>query len=128
MRNSIILLLFIFIPVVIALLVFFNYKDQKIEIIYFTNEKCIVNYLTDKFVEDAKNDFGDRVEIKKFCVNLYENDPPDSKEVKELREKYQVFGAPVIIINEKEYKKEYKYETFKDEICNSFVVKPLVCL
>ncbi len=118
----------IFIIIASTLAFYFSYKDQKIKIIYFTNEKCIVNYLTDKLIEKTKNDFKERVEVQKINVSLYVNDPPDSEAVKQLREKYQVYGAPLIIINEEEFKKEYKYELFKAEICRSFAIKPMVCL
>ena len=122
-------MLFLILAVLITgLLIYFKYRDQKVQIIYFTNEKCIVNYLTDKLVEQAKVDFGNRINARTVVVSLYSGDPPDSPEVKQLREKYQVYGAPMIIINEKEFKKEYKYDPFKTEICKNFIIKPLVCL
>lgn len=128
MEKKFILLLAAIVIIAVGLLVYVRYKDQKIKIIYFTNEKCIVNYLTDRMVENAGQDFGSRVEIETVTVSLYAGDPPDPPEVKEMRDKYNVFGAPLIIINEKEYKREYSYDAFKGEICKNFIVKPSVCL
>ena len=122
--------LFIFLLIATGLtgLIYIKYKDQKVQILYFNNDKCIVDNLTDKLIRIAKEDFEDRIEVQEYNVSLYVGDPPDSEEVKQIRKQYNVTGAPMILINEMEYKKEYKVELFRSEICKIFVIKPLVCL
>ena len=106
----------------------FLLSKQKIDIIYFTNPNCNLAYNTDNIIQDIREKFGDKVNIREIRVNMYENDPPDTDEVKILREKYEVYGVPEIIINEKEFTEQFtKYELEK-AICNQFIIKPSVCL
>jgi len=100
---------------------------QKVEIIYFTNPSCILTNATDRIMDKINNDFGNRIQVREVKVSMYEGDPPDTDEVKELREKYEVYGVPVIIINGKEFTKEYTKNNLEQEICRNFIIKPEVC-
>jgi len=102
--------------------------QQKVEIIYFTNPSCNLVGNTDMILQDMREKFGDRVVIREIRVSMYENDPPDTLEIKKLREKYGVHGIPEIIINGKEFTKQFtKYEVEK-AICDQFIINPSVCL
>ena len=66
--------------------------------------------------------------IQKFFASMYEGDPEDSDQVKILRERYNIKGVPVIIINGKEYKNKFEWDEFKAEICKNLIIKFSVCL
>ena len=103
-------------------------SQQSVEIIYFTNPNCILANNTDKIIQEIREKFGDKVSIREIKVNMYENDPPDTEEIKQLREKYKVYGVPEIIINGKEFTKQFtKYELEK-AVCDQFIINPSVCL
>lgn len=113
--------------IVVVILLLIISPCQKVGIIYFTNDKCIISIQTDRILENVRKDFGDRVIIREVKVNMYTDDPPDSEEIKELRAKYRVFGTPVIIINGKEFTEEFTRNNIEKEICNEFITKPSVC-
>lgn len=100
---------------------------QRVKIIYFTNPSCIITHQTDRIIDKIKSDFGNRIQIREVKVSMYEGDPPDTEEIKELREKYRVYGVPVIIINGKEFTKEYTKHNLEEEICRNFIIKPGAC-
>jgi len=116
----------IVLTVSLIILLFFT-PCQKVRIIYFTNSKCLLTVQTDRLIEEIKNDFGNRIYVREIVVNMYQDDPPDTEEVKQLRQEYQVFGVPVIIINGKEFTKEFTKNNLEQEICKNFIVKPEVC-
>lgn len=118
--SSIILFLFI---------TFFTVKNksQTIDIIYFTNPRCVISNQTDELIGEIKNDFKDRINITTIIVSMFEGDSPDTEEIKQLREQYKIYGAPVIIINGKEFTKAYTIDNLREEICEEFLIKPLVC-
>jgi len=109
----------------ITLLLIFQY--QTIEIIYFTHPNCLLVNKTDKILSEIKEDFGDRVQIKEIKISMYPDDSPDTDEIKKLRERYQVYGVPEIIISGKEFTKEYTKYNLKEEICKNFLIKPGEC-
>ena len=111
----------------LLIILFLFSKYQTIEIIYFTNSKCLITKKTDKMVNEIKKDFGDRVNITQIEISMYPDDLPDTDEIKQLREKYQVYGVPEIIINGKEFTKEYTKDNLEEEICNNLLIKPEVC-
>jgi thiol-disulfide isomerase/thioredoxin len=118
--------------VIVFLLIFafvFLYRDSKktIQILYFFNPKCKVANVADESIAETQEKFQEKIEIRRFFVNMYEGDPEDSKEVKELRDKYHINGTPVIIVNGKEFKEEFTFENLKKEICRNFLIKPRVC-
>ena len=100
---------------------------QKLEIIYFRNDKCILTIQGDRTIEGVKEDFKNKVSITEINVKMYPEDKPDTEEIKELRDKYNVFGVPVIIINGKEFSRQLTKDNLENEICNKFIIKPEVC-
>lgn len=100
---------------------------QKVDIIYFRNDKCILTTQSDRIIGETKEDFKNKVQIREINVNMYPEDKPDNEEIKELRDKYRVFGVPVIIINGKEFSREMIKDNLENEICNKFIIKPEVC-
>jgi len=102
--------------------------QQKIEIIYFTNPTCHLANNTNTIMQNIKLKFDDRVVVREINVNMYENDPPDTEEIKQLRQRYEVYGVPEIIINGKEYTKQFTYYDLEEAICNQFIIKPSVCI
>ncbi|MCX6822014.1 MAG: hypothetical protein NTW30_04525, partial [Candidatus Aenigmarchaeota archaeon] len=95
-KIKIIVTIVIIIPTVTILL--FS-KYQKVEIIYFTNPNCLLTKDTDQIIKEIKVDFGDKITTKEITMNMYPDDKPDTEEIKKLRDKYQVYGVPDIIIN-----------------------------
>ena len=121
--------LFFFLLAVSFFTLFFfqSISRQKVKILYFRNGKCRLVYNTDKLIEEAKKAFDGKIDVKIYNVSLYSSDPPDPPEVKALREKYNVWGVPTVIINGKEFRKSFTRENLFKMICNNFIVKPEVC-
>lgn len=112
---------------ILLILIFFS-KNQIVEIIYFTNPRCIVVNNTNDILREIKEEFKDRISIREIKVSMYENDLPDTPEIKWLRDKYHVFGVPDIIINGKKYTGKFNKEDIMDEICRNFIIEPEVCI
>lgn len=100
---------------------------QKVEIIYFMNPRCSIANQSSTIIEEIKKEFGDKINLRELRVNMYSNDPPDTEEIKILRERYRVYGVPTIIINGKEFTTQYTKDNLEKEICNNFIMKPKVC-
>ena len=66
--------------------------------------------------------------MRKFVVDMYEGDEPDTEEIKFLRERYQVNGVPEIIIGGKEFIQKHTKHNLEQAICQNFIIKPWVCL
>jgi hypothetical protein len=109
--------------IVLILLVFaFLYLyNQKVEIIYFYNQGCLVSNETDVLIEKIQDDLGDKVKMTR--IDLFN---PKINETK-LVERFGVKGVPTIVINGKIYPYEYNYTIFKREVCRNFVFKPEKC-
>ena len=116
----------IILTVLLIIFLFFT-PYQKVNIIYFTNSKCLLTVQTDRLIEEIRNDFGNRVHVREIVVSMYEDDPQDTEEIKQLRQEYQVFGVPVIIINGKEFTREFTKNNLEQEICKNFIIKPEAC-
>lgn len=101
---------------------------QKVKIIYFTNPSCILTHKTDIIIDEMKSDFGKKIQVREVKVSMYDGDPLDTDKVKKLREKYRVYGVPTIIINGKEFTKEYTKNNLEEEICKNFMIKPEACV
>jgi len=110
----------------ISLFLFSQY--QKVEIMYFTNQKCLLTKNTDSIIEEMKLDFGDRIKVREIKVNMYPDDQPDTEEIKMLREKYQVYGTPDIIIEGEKFTMSFTKDNLMKKICERFIIKPVVCL
>lgn len=108
-------------------LLFLVEHQQKVEIIYFTNPRCIMANRTDELLDEMKEDFQDRIHIRKIKVSMYPEDAPDTEEIKGLREKYKVYGVPEIIINGEEFIGKYTKDNLKEEICKNFIIGPEAC-
>ena len=121
-KNEVIVLL------IIPLSIFFilAYK-QKVDIIFFMNPSCRISNQTGPIIQEIKEKFGNNINLREIKVNMYFTDPPDTEEIKILREKYKVYGVPTIVINGKEFTKEYTKDNLEEGICNSFIIKPKVC-
>ncbi len=98
-----------------------------VEIIYFRNPACRSSNNVDAVIDQIQNDFGEKVIIKPVKIHMYENDENDTQEISELRKKYNIIGVPTIIINGKEYTKEFTKEKLEKEICKKILFKTEVC-
>lgn len=103
-------------------------SPQKVEILYFRNDECPIVKSTDVLINQAIDEFGDRISVRTINAQLYTNEPEDSEEIKRLRERYNVIGLPDIIINGKKLTKKFDRNNLFSEICNNFIVKPEACL
>ncbi len=101
---------------------------ETVNIIYFYNSKCIVHVQADSVVSEAEERFGRRINVTRIFASGFQGDPEDSPEVKDLRERYNAVGVPVIIIGNEEYKKSYDFGNFRMEICKQFKIKPIECM
>jgi glutaredoxin len=113
--------------IILSIFLLFLSEYQTVEIIYFTNPRCVVAKKTDDLLNEAKLDFQDRIHVTKIKVNMYPEDAPDTYEVKELREEYGVYGVPEIIINGKEFTKKFTKDNLREEICKNFIIRPEAC-
>jgi len=118
----------LFLAFLLLFLCFLVVTQQKVVVFYFRNDKCGLIGNTDRLIEEAKKAFNGRIEVKVYNVSIYPSDPPDTEEVKALREKYGVLGVPVIVINGKEFKEEFTRENLFKAICNNYILKPEVCI
>jgi len=82
---------------------------------------------TDVIIQEIENDFKDKVNVRTIKVSMYPDDEPDTEEIKRLREKYEVYGVPTIIINGEEFTEEFTKENLRENICNYFMIRPKVC-
>lgn len=116
------------ITIILSIFLLFIPEDPKlVEIIYFTNPRCLMANRTDKLLDEIREDFQDRVHIREIKVSMYLEDAPDTEEIKELRERYKVYGVPEIIINGEEFTGKYTKDNLKEEICKNFIMEPEVC-
>jgi translation elongation factor EF-G len=122
-KNEVIVLF-----IMVLFIFFILASKQKIDIIFFTNPACRISNETSIVVKEIKEEFGDKITLREIRINMYLNDPPDSEEIKILREKYRVYGVPTIIMNGKEFTKEYTKDNLEKEICNDFIIRPKVCI
>lgn len=100
---------------------FFYFLTERVEIIYFYNEDCILINQTDTLVENSMKDFGKKIKLTKI-------DPFNPKENEHiLISKYNANSVPLIIINGELYVYEYNYTLFKNEICKKLIFKPKEC-
>jgi thiol-disulfide isomerase/thioredoxin len=113
--------------IMILFIFFILVSKQKVDIIFFMNPRCRVSNQSSLVIEGIKEDFGNKIKLREINIKMYLNDPPDTEEVKILREKYRVYGVPTIIINGKEFTKQYTKDNLEEEICNNFIIKPKVC-
>jgi thiol-disulfide isomerase/thioredoxin len=121
---------FLMILLVVSFLLFlshFQKEGEKVEILYFRSDKCPIAKTTDAIISQAISEFNDKINVKIINSQLYPEEPEDSEEVKQLREKYNVIGLPEIIINGKKFKKQFTKNNLFEEICNNFIVKPEGC-
>lgn len=112
------------------LLIFLSFhpqeKVERVEILYFRNEKCPLIENTDEIIQSVIESFGDKVEVRTFNAKLYPWEK-ESEEVSKLREKYEIIGLPEIIIQGRKFKKEFTRENLFREVCNYLLEKPMVC-
>jgi hypothetical protein len=102
-------------------------SQQKVDVIFFMNPGCRISNQSSIAIEEIKEEFREKVNIREIRVNMYLNDPQDSEEIKILREKYRVYGVPTIIINGKEFTAQYTKDNLEEEICKKFIIRPKVC-
>jgi hypothetical protein len=79
-------------------------------------------------IDEAKKDFGDKIRVREIMVNMYDGDKPDTEEIKILRDKYQVYGVPEIIINGEKFAVSFTKDNLKKKICEKFIIRPWSCV
>lgn len=127
-KRNILFLIFLVLGILVAgNFIFSSQVSQKVEILYFRNDYCVLIYNTDMIIQEVIQGFGDKVDVKIFNARLYSNEPEDSPEVKELRERYEVIGLPDIIINGKKFVNDFTSKNLFEEICNSYLIRPEAC-
>ncbi len=100
---------------------------EEVELLYFTNPKCKEVNKTDVLMERLEDIFGDKLNVKRIIVKIFTNDPEDSAYVKQLRDKYAVYGVPTLVVNGELVNKSYTEDNLIKEICNNLITKPSVC-
>jgi len=113
---------------ILSITLFLFSRYQTVDIIYFTNPKCLLTKNTDIIIEEMKLDFGDKIKVREIKVNMYPDDQPDTEEIKMLREKYQVYGTPDIIIAGEKFTMSFTKDNLKKTICERFIIKPGACV
>jgi hypothetical protein len=126
--KMILLLALIVLTSAVLLAQYYQTSEEKVDILYFRNDRCTLIRNTDNMIAEAEKRFGYRVNITTMNVSLYPDDPKDSEEVRQLREKYNVIGLPEIVINGQKMTTEFTGTNLFSEICNNLRTKPLVCL
>ncbi|MEM5793005.1 MAG: hypothetical protein QXY45_01425 [Candidatus Aenigmatarchaeota archaeon] len=109
--------------IIIITIFVFTFKDKVrvVDILYFREDSCIVVNKTDKIIEEIKKDFNGYINLR--IIDRDKTTPDEEKLIK----KYNVIGVPVIIINGKEYTKEFTKDNLEREICKKLLRKPKVC-
>ena len=114
--------------ILLSIMVFLiNSTVPIVEIIYFRNPACRSSNNVDTIIDQIQIDFGEKVIVRPVKIHMYENDKNDTQEILELREKYNIIGVPTIIINGKEYTKEFTKEKLEKEICKKILFRAEVC-
>lgn len=115
--------------VAVAIIIFhtLSSSSRTAEIMLFTHSSCLVGNQTETIFNSLKKDFGDKIFVRKIVVKMAEKDPKDTPEIEQLRKKYNVAGVPVLVINGKEFTKEFTKQNIKEEICKNFIIKPEAC-
>jgi len=113
--------------IISSIFLLFLAKYQTVEIIYFINPRCVITNITNDILDELKVDFQDRIKVREIKVSMYPDDQPDTEEIRQLREQYQVYGVPEIIINGKEFTKKFTKDNLKEEICKNFIIRPRTC-
>jgi len=110
-----------------SIFLLFLSEYQTVEIIYFTNPQCAITNKTDDLIDELKEDFQNKISVRKINVNMYPGDQPDTEEIIQLREKYKVYGVPDIVINGEKFMGKFTNENIKEKICDNFIIKPEAC-
>jgi len=119
-----IVVIILFLSILTIVIVNYREKTNFVKIIYFRRTSCIIVNKTDQIIAEIENKLGNKIEVK--TVNL-DNEENLTEEEKQLKEEHQIIGVPEIIINGKEYTKEFTKEELGKEICNKFLIKPEGC-
>lgn len=70
----------------------------------------------------------ERITIKEVRIKIYPEDPEDLGWVKELRKRYDIRGAPVLLIDNQTVRGLKRRETLERIICTQFLIPPRECL
>ena len=101
---------------------FYGNKGRKVDLIYFRKTSCIIVNRTDKIIFELQEDFKEYLNLR-----IVDMDKNLTKEEEDLVKEYNVVGVPVIVINGKEYTKEFTKDNLERELCKRLLVKPGVC-
>jgi len=91
----------------------FRDKSKTVEVIYFRRSSCAIVNSADDVIHGIKGNLGDRMELTTIDMDEEKN---FTEYQKKLVEKYEVIGVPEIIINGKEYAKEFTKDEIEKEI------------
>ena len=112
---------------IILFFTIYETRFKTIEILFFANPKCIISNRVNRTLVELKDELKEKINIEEIVVHIYSSDPEDSEEIRRLRDEYEVYGVPVVIINGKEFAQEFTKTNLKREICNNYLIKPGVC-
>jgi len=101
---------------------FYGNKGRKVDLIYFRKTSCIIVNRTDKIIFELQEDFKEYLNLR-----IVDMDKNLTKEKEDRGKEYNVVGVPVIVINGKEYTKEFTKDNLERELCKRLLVKPGVC-
>ncbi len=112
----------------ITIAIFFLFLlTQRVRIIFFTNDRCKAAREVENILMDLKQVFGSRLEVERYEVHIFENDPSDPPQLARLREKYGIYGVPSIVVGGKLINDQYTKEKLLKLVCARFILKPGVC-
>jgi len=100
---------------------------QRVRLIFFTNDRCEAAKTVENALIELKQAFGPRVEVERYEIHIFEDDPPDSPEVVKLRKEYGIYGVPSIVVGGKLINDRYTKERLLELICARFIIKPGAC-
>ncbi len=120
-KIGLVILIFIILTFVVITL---RNKSMTVNVIYLRKSSCIIINQTDRIMEEFEDKFGSELSIKTVDLDHEQN---ITKEDRDMINKYQIIGIPLIIINGKEYRKGFTEKNIKREICRSFLIKPEEC-
>lgn len=111
--------IFVIIAIFISYILFYN---QKVEIIYFFNNGCIISNFSEIIIKDIEKNMGKNVNV--IYVDGFS---PKSDLENMLIQKYNVNSVPIIIIDGKIFSGEFNYDSIKTHVCKRFIIKPKGC-
>ena len=100
----------------------YRVATQRVDVIYFRSNGCIMVNRSDAVVEEVSREFGGRVSVTTVEVSLDE-DVENSEVTTRMMERYGIHGVPTILVNGV----GSGVDDVKINICRNFIIRPGAC-